>query len=170
MLFATPAGIAMSTQKSVHVSADQQVNLVSGQNTNIAVGKSLLASAYEKISLFAQNAGMKLFAAKGKVEIQAHLDNIELTAQKTVKLLSATANVEIAAKQEILLTSGGGYIRLKGGDIEIHALGKIDIKGAQHSFNGPVRGDYPLPVLPQSTCKECLLGSYHGVESITEVG
>ena len=110
----------------------------------------------EKLSLFVQNAGMKLFAGKGKVEIQAHSDNVELTAQKTIKVLSATENVEIAAKQEILLTSGGAYIRIKDGNIEIHAPGKIDIKGSTHSFSGPTSGSYPLPNLPEGVCKDCL--------------
>lgn len=137
MLFASPAGVALSTQKSAHVATDQNINLVSGQSTHIAAGKSLLVSAAQKVSLFVQNAGMKLFAAKGKVEIQAQTDNLEITAQKSLKLLSATERIDAAAKQEILLTSGGAYIRLKDGNIEIHAPGKIDIKGSDHSFSGP---------------------------------
>ncbi|MBT2791699.1 type VI secretion system Vgr family protein [Paraburkholderia strydomiana] len=141
MLFATPSGIGMSTQRSAHVAATEHVNLVSGQSTHIATGKSLLASVAEKISLFAQNAGMKLFAAKGKVEIQAQGDNLEITAQKTLKLLSATERIDAAAKQEILLTAGGAYVRISGGNIEIHAPGKVDIKGSQHSFAGPTSLD-----------------------------
>jgi type VI secretion system secreted protein VgrG len=62
-----------------------------------------------------------------------------------VKVLSATDEVQIVAKDEILLTAGGGYIRLKGGDIEIHAPGMIDVKGAQHSFQGPTRLDANHP-------------------------
>ncbi|WP_321931944.1 type VI secretion system Vgr family protein [Paraburkholderia guartelaensis] len=150
MLFGSPAGIALSTQKSVHIASDAQTNLVSGQSTHIATGKSLIASVSERLSLFVQNAGMKLFAAKGMVEVQAHSDNIELTAQKAVKLLSVTDNIEAAAKQEILLTSGGAYIRIKDGNIEIHAPGKIDIKGGQHSFSGPTAQGYVLPGLPNS--------------------
>ncbi|ASL43968.1 hypothetical protein bAD24_I10780 [Burkholderia sp. AD24] len=141
MLFATPSGIGMSTQRSAHVAATEHVNLVSGQSTHIATGKSLLVSVAEKISLFAQNAGVKLFAAKGKVEIQAQGDNLEITAQKTLKLLSATEKIDAAAKQEILLTAGGAYVRISGGNIEIHAPGKIDIKGAQHAFSGPTSLD-----------------------------
>ncbi|MDR6496407.1 type VI secretion system secreted protein VgrG [Paraburkholderia terricola] len=145
ILFATPAGIAMSTQKSAHIAATEHINLVSGQSTHIATGKSLLASVGEKISLFVQNAGMKLFAAKGKVEIKAQSDNVEFTAQKTFRLLSATEKIEAAADQEILLTSGGAYIRISGGNIDIHAPGMVDVKGAQHSFNGPASQGYPLP-------------------------
>ncbi|KVD09116.1 type VI secretion protein ImpA, partial [Burkholderia ubonensis] len=137
MLFGSPAGIALSTQQSTHVAADRHVNLVSGQSTHIASGKSLVASVKQKLSLFVQNAGIKLFAAKGDVEIQAQNDNIEMIAQKTVKLLSATATLEGVAKQEVLLTSGGAYIRIKDGNIEIHAPGKVDVKGGEHAFSGP---------------------------------
>ncbi|KVP86128.1 type VI secretion protein ImpA, partial [Burkholderia ubonensis] len=137
MLFGSPAGVALSTQQSTHVAADRHVNLVSGQSTHIASGKSLVASVKQKLSLFVQNAGMKLFAAKGDVEIQAQNDNIEMVAQKTVKLLSATATLEGVAKQEVLLTSGGAYIRIKDGNIEIHAPGKVDVKGGEHAFSGP---------------------------------
>ncbi|WP_408585737.1 type VI secretion system Vgr family protein [Paraburkholderia bannensis] len=149
LLAASPAGIGVSTQQSVHVSADEQLTLVSGQSTHVATGKSLLASVTDKISLFVQNAGMKLFAAKGKVEIRAHSDNIELTAQKTVKVLSASENVEVAASQGALLTAGGAYIRIHDGNIEIHAPGQIDIKGAQHAFDGPTSSPYDLPTLPK---------------------
>ncbi|WP_157375965.1 DUF2345 domain-containing protein, partial [Burkholderia ubonensis] len=103
------------------------------------------ASIGQKLSLFVQNAGIKLFAGKGKVEIQAQSDSIEVTAQKTVKVLSATDKIEIAADQGILLTSGGGYIRIAGGNIEIHAPGKVDVKGASHAFSGPASMGYPLP-------------------------
>jgi type VI secretion system secreted protein VgrG len=157
MLFGSPSGIGLSTRKSAHISADQHINIISGQSAHIATGKSLIESVAEKLSFFVQNAGMKLFAAAGKVEIKAHSDNIELTAQKTVKLLSATEKIEAAAKQEILLTSGGAYIRIKDGDIEIHAPGRIDIKGSQHSFDGPTQTPYPLP-----TFKKTELASRYG--------
>ncbi|WP_186109993.1 type VI secretion system Vgr family protein [Burkholderia gladioli] len=145
MVFGSPAAIGLSSQKSVHLAANQHVNLVSGQSTHVAAGKSLIASVAEKLSLFVQNAGMKLFAGKGKVEIQAQSDNIELIAQKAVKVLSATDTVNITAKQEILLTSGGAYIRISNGNIEIHAPGKIDVKGASHNFSGPARLDPAFP-------------------------
>ncbi|WP_241301094.1 type VI secretion system Vgr family protein [Burkholderia stabilis] len=137
MLFASPAGIGMVSQQSTHLAADRQVNLVSGQSTHVVSGKSLVASVKDKLSLFVQNAGMKLFAGKGPVQIQAHNDNVEMTAQKTVKVVSATASIEGVAKEEILLTSGGAYVRIKGGNIELHAPGKIDVKGGEHAFSGP---------------------------------
>ena len=151
MLFGSPAGIALSTQQSVQFAADQHVNLVSGQSTHVAAGKSLIASVLDRISLFAQNAGIKLFAGKGKVEVQAQADNIELTAQKALKLIAVTESIEGAAAKEILLTSGGAYIRIANGNIEVHAPGKIDIKGAQHAFSGPTHLSQTMPTLPNSS-------------------
>ncbi|OJA80564.1 hypothetical protein BGV72_03435 [Burkholderia ubonensis] len=166
MLFGSPSGIGMSTQQSVHVAANDHVNIASGRSVHVAAGKSLLASIGQKLSLFVQNAGIKLFAGKGKVEIQAQSDSIEVTAQKSVKLLSATEKIEIAADQEILLTSGGAYIRLKGGAIEIHAPGKIDVKGASHAFSGPASMGYPLPALPTSTHEAAMQYRYHDDEPV----
>ena len=111
----------------------------------------------EKISLFAYNSGIKFFAAKGKVEVQAQADNVEITAQKVLKLLSATSNIEIAAKRDIVLSSGNAYIRIADGNIQIHAPGSIDIKGSEHVFAGPTSKPYPLPQMPGSVCVECLL-------------
>ncbi|MDN7643788.1 type VI secretion system Vgr family protein [Burkholderia cenocepacia] len=159
ILMAAPAGIGLSTQKSTHVAADQHVNIVSGQSTHVATGKSLVASITEKLSLFVQNAGMKLFAAKGKIEVQTHADNVEVTAQKSLLLASVTEKVQASAQQEILLTSGGAYIRLKGGDIEIHAPGKIDIKGAQHAFSGPARMDVTHPAFKDLPTRRLMLNT-----------
>ncbi|PQV47493.1 type VI secretion system Vgr family protein [Paraburkholderia sp. BL21I4N1] len=150
MLFGSPSGIALSTQKSAHITSNAQINLLSGQSTHIATGKSLVASIAEKLSLFVQNGGMKLFAAKGKVEVQAHTDNIEITAQKTMKVLSSTGRIEIASAAGILLTSGGGYIRIKDGNIEIHTPGSVDIKGAEHTFAGPAQMRTNLGAFKQS--------------------
>ncbi|WP_189460161.1 DUF2345 domain-containing protein, partial [Jeongeupia chitinilytica] len=49
---------------------------------------------------------------------------------------TANQNIQVIAGEEILLTAGGGYIRLKGGNIEIHCPGKVDVKGADHTFSG----------------------------------
>src|SRR5262249_40014233 len=50
MLFGSPSGIALSAQKSVHVTSAAETNLVSGQSTHVATGKSLVASVAEKLS------------------------------------------------------------------------------------------------------------------------
>ncbi|WP_116137796.1 type VI secretion system Vgr family protein [Trinickia diaoshuihuensis] len=167
MLFGSPAGIGLSTQQSVHVSATDHVNFVSGQSMHVATSKSLLASMGEKLSLFVQNSGMKLFAANGKVELQAQSDNIELTAQQGLKVISTTDRIEVASDQGIVLTSGGAYIKIAGGNIEVHGPGNVDVKGAQRQFAGPASMGYPLPsARPDAPGQLELLHQYANGEAV----
>ena len=153
MLFGSPDGIGLSTEKSTRITADQHLNLVSGQSTHIAAAKSLIVSVAEKISVFVQGAGMKLFAAKGKVEIQAQGDGMDLFSEKQLRVSSAGEDVLIAAKQKVVVTSGGASITIENGNVEIRCPGKFTVKAASHTFEGPAGGDTPLPSLPQGDLK-----------------
>ncbi|GAB6847953.1 type VI secretion system Vgr family protein [Paraburkholderia kururiensis] len=125
LLMASPAGVAVSTQQSAQITADQHVNVVSGQNTHLAAGKSLVASVAEKISLFVQNAGIKLFAAKGMVEIQAQTDGMALTALKDLKITSANGRLVLTAEKEVWIGAGGSYIKIGPNLIENGTAGQI---------------------------------------------
>jgi Uncharacterized protein conserved in bacteria (DUF2345)/Domain of unknown function (DUF4123) len=46
----------------------------------------------DAVSLFVHRAGMKLFAARGKIQLQAHSDKIEITADKSLDLIAVTVN------------------------------------------------------------------------------
>ncbi|WP_084900135.1 type VI secretion system Vgr family protein [Burkholderia ubonensis] len=148
MVLASPSGMALSTQQSVHVSSDQQTNLVSGQSTFIASGKSLVASVAEKISLFAQQAGMKLFAAKGKVEIQAQGDQMALAALKDVTVSSTDGKVVITAAKEVWIGAGGSYIQINGNGIVNGSPGSILERAASWDVPGPDSARMPLPPMP----------------------
>ena len=151
LIASSPADIATVTPKNTHLHSGKHLTVSTGQDINLASGKSLLASVAQSISLFAQNAGIKLFAAKGKVEIQAQSDDMELTAQKAIRITSTADCVEIAAQNGILLTSGGAYIRIKDGNIEIHAPGTVDVKGAKRVFSGPASLNHNFKALPVGT-------------------
>lgn len=153
MLFGSPAGVAISSEKSARMTADRNLNFVSGESTYLAAGKSLVASVAEKISLFVQGAGMKLFAGNGKVEIQAQSDGIDLFAEKQLHISSAGEDVLVAAKQKVVVTSGGASITIENGNVEIRCPGKFTVKASSHSFEGPASGDTPLPALPQGDLK-----------------
>ncbi|NYH27284.1 type VI secretion system Vgr family protein [Paraburkholderia bryophila] len=142
----SPEHIGFSSKASIHTTADRHINLASGLSTVVAAGKSFIAGAVEKISLFAQRSGIDLFAAKGPVRIQAHDDDIELIAERVIKLLAIKGKVDIAALDGIRLSSGEGYIELAGGDVNIQAPGKISFKGSQYSFEGPGGESYLLPM------------------------
>ena len=156
LVAASPAGIGLSTPKSTHIHAGDHVTLSSGTDTNFAIGRSLVASVMEKISLYVYKAGMKLFAAKGKIEIQAQSDDLDIIAEKVLRLLSSTGRIEIAAKTEIVLSAGGTYIKLNAQGFTGGTSGAWVQHAASHAMPGPDSLTYPLPVLPKSICAECL--------------
>ena len=156
----SPAGIIHTTPKSQTMANGQDLHLIQGQDMNIATGRSMAASIQQNLSLFvagvdqktrqAVNSAIKLFAAKGKIEMQAQSDNIELTAEKDVKLLSTSQNIDFAAAKSITVTAGGAYIKLEGGNIDLHTPGKVSVKGALKTFSGPANMGYAMPMMPIS--------------------
>ncbi|WP_341773428.1 type VI secretion system Vgr family protein [Burkholderia anthina] len=137
IVMASPAGIAATTQQSAQIAADEHINFVSGQHTHIATGKSLIAAAAEKISLFVQKAGMKLFAAKGKVEIEAQSDAMRLYADQNLSITSNRGRVVIEAGEDLILKCGGSYLRITADGIEDGTRGTRTSKAASFSRLGP---------------------------------
>lgn len=136
IVIATPADFAALADRSAHVVAEAEINVVSGENTHLASGKSLIAAAAEKISLFVQKAGMKLFAAKGPIEVSAHTDEIKLNSAKDTSLFSKK-RVVIEATEELIFKCGGSYIRVTKDGIEDGTRGGRTIKSASFSRQGP---------------------------------
>ena len=114
-----PAGIATATQQSQLHTANENIHLVSGNHTDITAGQSLTAHAAESVNLFAQSSGIKVQANQGKVEVQAQNDELQLNALKDAVLTSSAGKITIAAKEEILITCKGAYIKLSNGEVEI---------------------------------------------------
>ncbi|MDK1252942.1 type VI secretion system tip protein VgrG [Cronobacter dublinensis] len=130
LLLSAPAGIAQVTPKTLQLSAGENITATSGGNTDFSILKKLTVAAGERISLYAQKLGIKLFASKGKVEIQAQGDEMTLDALKDIRVSSSEGKIIISAKKEIILTSGGGYIRIADGTVECAAPDKIIERGA----------------------------------------
>lgn len=145
LLAGSAAGIGLASVQGTHIHAGAEVTLSSGQDTNIAAGKSLVASIAEKISLFAFNAGIKLFAAKGKVEVQAQSDDLDLIAEKVVRLLSTTARIEIHAKEEVMISAGGSFIKVNASGITNGTSGTWTAQASMHTMPGPANQPYVMP-------------------------
>ncbi|WP_230948943.1 DUF2345 domain-containing protein, partial [Burkholderia vietnamiensis] len=83
------------------------------------------AAAGEAVSLFAQKLGIKIFAAKGPVEVQAHNGPMSLVADKDLTVTSVNGAVFVRAETELTLGSGGAFIQLK--DENITVGGPLDL-------------------------------------------
>ncbi|MBN6521543.1 type VI secretion system tip protein VgrG [Acinetobacter pittii] len=148
MLLASPNSIALSSNEDIHLSADGQINQTAGDSINLSTQKNLIAHAQNKISLFAAQEGARLYAGKGKVEIQAQGDGADLIARKAVQVISTEDKIEATAAKEIVLTAGGSQVKITGSGIFMTTSGKFEVKAGQHKFMGGGSVNANVPALP----------------------
>lgn len=150
MLVSAPAGIGILSPETVRLaSGGASIGLMSGKNTDISAGKSFTVAASEAVSLFAQAAGMKMYAGAGKVDIQAQADAMDVSALQDITITSGQGSVKVNASQELILSCGGAYIKLSGGNIELGCPGNIMLKAANVNQTGPANLDTTPVTFPK---------------------
>ncbi|MFS8062497.1 type VI secretion system tip protein VgrG [Klebsiella michiganensis] len=160
MVLNAPQGVSISSPEGVRVSSGSaSVGIVAQNNADISAMKRFTVAAGEAISMLARQAGMKLFAAKGKVEIQAQDDALDAIARKDITVTSAEGKIEITAATELVVNCGGAYIKLSGGNIELGCPGNILLKCANVQKMGAASLNTPAPEFPKG---------YGGVYSLTD--
>ncbi|WP_036248607.1 type VI secretion system Vgr family protein [Massilia sp. BSC265] len=151
----SPAGIAVTTPADAVLSAGTTSSIVAGQDINVVAQGNASTLVAKGISLFTygkatnkekpnQEVGIKLHAASGKLSSQSQSGPTRLTADKKITVASVTKSVSISApKKHVLLTAQGAYIKLEGGNIEVHAPGNVDFKASKKELAGPVSVSSP---------------------------
>ncbi|EFH7840694.1 type VI secretion system tip protein VgrG [Escherichia coli] len=150
MVLNAPQGVSISSPEGVRVSSGSaSVGIMSRQNTDISALKRFTVAAGEAISMLACKTGMKLFAAKGKVEIQAQDDALEAAAKKDVTVTSTEGRVEITAAKDVVLKNlDGSFIQLQGKNIILGCEGNILWKCVNAQKMGSVSMSSVMPQFP----------------------
>jgi len=145
----SPAGIVATTPADIVISAGTTSSVVAGQDINVLAQGNASTMVAKGISLFTygkatnkekpnQEVGIKLHAASGKLSSQSQSGPTRLTADKKITVASVTKSVSISApKKHVLLTAQGAYIKLEGGNIEVHAPGNVEFKASKKELAGP---------------------------------
>jgi type VI secretion system secreted protein VgrG len=155
----TPSGIAALTPASARIAAGATGSIAAGQDINFAAQGGAYHTVKAGISLFTYGkasasskpnaeTGIRLHAASGKVSSQSQSGATRLTADKGITVASVTSSVTVAAKEHVLLTAQGAYIKLSGGNIEVHGPGTMMFKGSAKELAGPQSASSELPALP----------------------
>ncbi|WP_338641112.1 type VI secretion system tip protein VgrG [Burkholderia pyrrocinia] len=137
VLVSAPDGIGLASGTDLQLTANDNLIATAGGNADIGVMKRFTVAAGELVSLFAQKLGLKLFAARGRVEIQAQSDEMHLMSEKDMRMTSANGRVTIEAKSELILKCGGSYVRISSTGIEDGTRGNRTIKSSAFSRLGP---------------------------------
>jgi type VI secretion system secreted protein VgrG len=143
-----PAGVAVTSQDNIAIGSQTHIDMVSIGNTQLSVGKKLLARVSESISLFAHRLGIKLIAAGGKLEMQTHGDDIEATSAKRIVLTAADEIVLQAPK--LRFVAQGAQVDLGGGAITQQSSGEHTIKSSKFAHIKPGGGSLLGVTLPKS--------------------
>ena len=144
LLMSTPASAGIVAGGGVQLSAQESISTVAGKNADWSVLKRFTVAAGEKISLFAQKFGIRIFAAKGSVEIQAQSDALSLLSALDLSMASVNGTVRIVAKKEMTLESGGAFIHMKDGSITLGGPFDLFIKTITVQKKGKASLNMPL--------------------------
>jgi type VI secretion system secreted protein VgrG len=159
LIVSAPAGVALLTPADLHASATA-ISITGGIDVSATMGRNLAVAVRSGISLFTYgdakasrkaqgDKGIKLHAANGKVDLQAQSGQLQAAAERDVQIDSTQANVQATAKDHVLLTAGGAYVKIAGGNIEIHAPGSVQFKAGMKELSGAARGLHEAPHLPK---------------------
>lgn len=143
-----PGGMIVGSGDNIAIGAQTHVDVVSVGNTQVSAGRKVLIRAAETVSLFAHKLGIKLIAAAGKVEIQAHQDNIELTSAKRI-VISASDEIVLQAPKVSIITQGA-QAAFGGDSITYQASGAYTINSATFAHRGSGNGEIEALTLPKS--------------------
>jgi uncharacterized protein (DUF2345 family) len=140
---------------------------MSGQDTQFVTGGAFRAHTGQAIGMLAGavkagegGIGLQMIAAQDAVDVQAQAGTLDVQARDDVRVVSANAHVDWAAAKRISLsTADGANITIEGGNITVQCPGKIAVHAGKKSFAGPASANYPLPQMPNSVCKPCLMAA-----------
>lgn len=146
----SPKGIGVVSPEAVRIaSGSQSVGIVSGRNTDISAAQSVTVAASNTVSLFAQSAGMQLFAGQGKVDVQAQGDALNVQALKDVTVTSNSGSITVNASKDLTLVCNGAYIKISSGNIELGCPGNILLKASNVQKMGAANLNLPPQELPK---------------------
>lgn len=158
LLMSAPDGIALVSPQSIQISSGQNFIQTSGENSDFSVFKKFTVAAGEIISLFAKTLGIKMYANKGKVDIQAQGDAMMLTSLKGMIITSKNDEVVIQASKKITLSCGKTAVVIDPSGVNILTPGDVNAKSASlnhlasQSFS-PAQPELP----PAASCMESVL-------------
>lgn len=141
IVLASPAGIGATSARDTHLHAGGHLALTADRHASIAAGRSFLASARKAIRLFAHEAGMRLIAHAGDIEIKALKHGISVMAQ--LSITQTADEISIVARKKLTLGGGGSTIRLDGAGIEHETSGFHRVHASVHGLVGPRNSSTP---------------------------
>ncbi|EOM2250365.1 type VI secretion system Vgr family protein [Escherichia coli] len=140
LLGSAPKGVALVSGEDMQLSASDNLTLTAGKQLDIGVQKDFTLAAGKQLSLYSR-AGAKLFSSHNDIDIQAQGGNLTTWSTQDT-YISSGKKLVVTAQDELTLICGGGYIKIKSGNVEIGGPGKLLVKnaGIKKAGSGSMQG------------------------------
>lgn len=156
MLLASPESISLVSGKNIHINALDSVTVGGGQSINVSTDEHLILNAKKKVSLFAGEEDLKIYAAKGKFDLQSQDNVLDVSARLDIKITSSEGKVEIHSPTEIVFKAKDSALKINGDGVTVITPNKFTAKAGQHLFTTGASESPTLPIFPNNICWECL--------------
>ena len=134
MAFSTAKTLVSYAGVNIDTVAQQHMQLTSGQRFNLNAGKG--------ISLFSHMGGITQIAHNGKFAMQSQHDDMQIDSAMDVKITAGKRLIVMAEEEVTLMVSGGAYLTLKGGNVEVGGPGPMTSR--QTGTTGTARRARPV--------------------------
>lgn len=141
-------GINYSTCRSIVSYAELNHDAVARRHMQLTAGQRINLNAGRGISLFSHHEGLSAVAHHGKLLMQSQHDDTRIDSAQDLKA-TAGKKMTLMAEEIVLLTTGGAYLSLKGGDVELGGPGALTVKTDGHHWNGPATRRAELPTFTE---------------------
>ncbi|MDR6798309.1 type VI secretion system Vgr family protein [Acinetobacter calcoaceticus] len=143
------SAMILDSKESLQLAAKQNIDFSTPKNLQFFTGKSWIAKALDKISIFAKHAGIRIKSGEGDVEVAAQKGKMTLSSKQQMHVYSLNDFVRIESGKGILITAGSGYIKIQDGNIEIACPGLIELKAGQIQTKSGASLSSQLPAMPE---------------------
>ncbi len=174
-----PAGIAQVTPRDHILAAGKNLAIATGHDTNLVAQGNHSLAVKDGLVLFTvgkasdkqkpnTETGIHLHAASGQVSLQSQSGKTTAAADKKVTFASTTGKLTASAKQKILATAQGAYLKIDGGNIELHAPKKVEFKASKKDWAGPASSSSSASLPKAGEIKGCSQRNAKGLDAISE--
>ncbi|MEW5789774.1 MAG: type VI secretion system Vgr family protein [Pseudomonadota bacterium] len=157
--YSAPAGLALVTPADAILASGQNLGGVAEQDIHLLAQANQALAVKDGLALFTvgqtppggkpnQETGIRLHAASGSVRVEAQSGQFSAAADQDVTLASTTASLTAQAATHLLATAQGAYLKIEGGNIELHAPGRVEFQASQKDWTGPASASYGELRLP----------------------
>ncbi|WP_430363328.1 type VI secretion system Vgr family protein [Trinickia sp. NRRL B-1857] len=146
MAFGAQAGAVSVTPKTHVTYAGENIDQVAQKHVQVTSGQRINLQAGHGVAIFAQAEDVTAVANQGKVKLQSQADDTQIDSAKNIQMTAAGGKLAgMASDQVVFVTSGGAYLKLQGGDIELGCPGSFTVKSAGYTWSGPASMSADMP-------------------------